>query len=67
VSTTKTAWIVISLVDQDKEPVPNDYYRIVTSANETLNGHLDPTGKVRVEGIAGGNCRVSFLPPSAPV
>lgn len=55
-----TTWIEIELVDQDKEPVPNERYVIETSDGRRIEGTLNASGKAREEGIKPGDCKVSF-------
>jgi hypothetical protein len=55
-----SSWIEIELVDGDGNPVPDAAYALVTSDGRTRSGTLDARGFAREEGIAAGDCKVSF-------
>ena len=55
-----TTWIEIELVDQDKDPVPNERFLIETSDGRTIQGTTNASGKAREEGLKPGDCKVSF-------
>jgi type VI secretion system secreted protein VgrG len=56
----KTSWIEIELVDEDKQPVPGERYRIELADGSTAEGTLDEKGFARVEGIEPGSCKITF-------
>lgn len=57
----KKSWIEIELLDQDKKPVAGEPYRITLTDGETAaEGTLDDKGRVRVDGIDPGTCKVTF-------
>jgi uncharacterized protein (DUF2345 family) len=56
----KTAWIEISLVDDDDQPVPGARYRVTLPDGSVDEGTLDAEGFARVEGFEPGQCKVSF-------
>ncbi len=57
----KKSWIEIELVDQKKNPVPGEAYRITLPDGETVaEGTLDEKGFARVEGIDPGTCKITF-------
>ena len=57
----KKSWIEIELVDQDKQPVPGEPYRITLPDGETVaEGTLDEKGFARVDGIDSGTCKITF-------
>lgn len=57
---TKPDWVVISLVSPDGTPVPGEAFEVHCADGAKVTGKLDTNGKVRVEGIAPGNCKVTF-------
>ena len=54
------SWIEVQLVGEDGAPVPNETYAITLPGGKVVSGALDREGKVRVEPIPPGNCKVSF-------
>jgi len=57
----KLHFIEIKLIDQDKDPVPNEPFRITMPDGSVLTGALNAKGTFRVEGIPDeGNCKVTF-------
>ncbi len=57
----KKSWIELELVDQKKNPVPGEAYRITLPDGETVaEGTLDEKGFARVEGIDSGICKITF-------
>ena len=57
----KKSWIEIELVDEDKNPVPGEKYRITLPDGETVaEGTLDDKGSTRVDGIDPGTCKITF-------
>lgn len=60
-SEKKKSWIEIELVDDKKEPVPGEKYRITLPDGETVaEGTLDEKGLARVDGIDPGTCKITF-------
>jgi hypothetical protein len=55
-----TAWIVIELVDDDGNPVPNVDYKIKCDDGRVRTGTTNWEGKAREDGLNDGNCKVSF-------
>jgi hypothetical protein len=60
VSEEDPSWVVIQLVDDDGLPVPGAKYRVELPDGRVVEGTLDRNGRARVEGIADGECQVSF-------
>ena len=57
----KPSWIEIELVDDEKNPVPGEAYRITLPDGETVaEGALDEKGFARVDGIDSGTCQITF-------
>ncbi|MEX2220141.1 MAG: hypothetical protein WD749_15435 [Phycisphaerales bacterium] len=57
----KLHFIEIKLIDQDKDPVPHEPFRITMPDGSVHTGTLDKKGVARVEGIPDtGNCKVTF-------
>jgi type VI secretion system secreted protein VgrG len=57
----KKSWIEIELVDDHKDPVPGEKYRITLPDGETVaEGTLDEKGLARVDGIEPGTCQITF-------
>jgi hypothetical protein len=57
----KKSWIEIELVDEEKQPVPGEKYRITLADGETVaEGSLDEKGFARVDGIEPGTCKICF-------
>src|SRR5882724_11612666 len=57
----KKRWIEIELLDEDKNPVPGEAYRIISPDGETAaDGTLDDKGFARVDGIDPGTCQITF-------
>ena len=55
-----TAWIEIVLVGEDDKPIPGERYRIKLPDGAIKEGELDAEGCARCEGIARGQCQVTF-------
>ena len=55
-----TAWIEIVLVGEDDKPIPGERYRLKLPDGTIKEGELDANGYARFEGIARGQCKVSF-------
>ena len=57
----KKSWIEIEMVDEDKNPVPGEAYRITLPDGQTVaEGTLDDKGFARVDGIDSGTCKITF-------
>lgn len=56
----KRSWIEIVLVDRENNPVANESCTITLSDGTTRSAKTDSSGKVRLQGIPQGMCRVSF-------
>lgn len=56
----ETAWIEITLVDQNDTPYPGEAYRIEWSDGSVQEGQLDGSGFARVSGGPPGSCAISF-------
>ena len=57
---SKADWIAIELVTPDGTPVPGEPFVLELPDGKTFTGKLDNLGRIRVEGVAPGNCKVSF-------
>ncbi len=57
---TRQDWIGIQLKTPDGQPLPNERFELTLPDGSIIGGLLDNLGKVRVEGIDPGNCRISF-------
>jgi hypothetical protein len=60
VSDPTTTFIEIEMVDDKGRPVPDLAYVIEASDGTIHEGTLDADGRVRVDGIEPGDCRVTF-------
>jgi hypothetical protein len=56
----KKSWIEIEMVDEEKNPVPGERYRITLADETVAEGTLDDKGFARVEGIEPGTCKITF-------
>lgn len=57
----KRSWIEIELVDEEKQPVPGERYKITLPDGETVaEGTLDDKGFARVDGMEPGSCKITF-------
>jgi len=57
----KKSWIEIKLVDEEKNPVPGEAYKVILPDGETVaTGSLDEKGFARIEGIDPGTCKITF-------
>lgn len=54
------SWVEVELVGEDDSPIPNEPYEIELPGGRIVKGNLDAEGKVRIESIPPGLCRVSF-------
>jgi len=59
---TDDTWLEIVLVDEDdpSQPVPFQRYRVELPDGTVHEGQLDADGKARLEGVAAGDCKVTF-------
>ena len=55
-----TTWIELVLVDEDGVPVPNRRFSLVLPDETVLDGVFDANGRVHIEGIDPGMCRLTF-------
>lgn len=53
-------WIEVVLKDRDGQVLAGERYTLDLSDGRTLSGTLDSEGKIRVDGIPPGMCRVRF-------
>lgn len=60
-------WIEVQLVDKDGKPVRNEKYWIQLSDGTVKEGYLNAQGKVRLEDIPAGNCRIRFPELRGPI
>lgn len=60
VSSTKTHWVEISMVDKDGNAAAGERYEITLPNGDTISGDLDVRGNARIEGIDPGYCKVRF-------
>jgi hypothetical protein len=56
----KPDWIGISLVTPDGKPIPGEPFVVQLADGKTVVGKLDNLGKVRLEGVDPGSCKVTF-------
>ena len=56
----KKSWIKIKLIDEEKEPVPGELYKITLPDGTVAEGTLDDKGSASVEGFEPGSCKVTF-------
>ena len=60
VDPAKSAWIGIELTDDEGHPHVGAEYGVTLPDGEALDGTLDESGRVRIEGIDPGTCQVRF-------
>lgn len=65
--TSTSHWIEIVLTDDVGRPRAGERYRLLLPDRQTKEGVLDAKGRVRVDGLEAGSCKVSFpeLDPDA--
>ena len=56
----KPDWIGISLVTPDGQPIAGEPFVVELADGKSVFGKLDNLGKVRIEGVDPGSCKVSF-------
>lgn len=56
----KADWIGIELKTPQGDPIPGEPFVIEMARGEKVFGKLDRLGKIRVEGVDPGACRVTF-------
>ena len=56
----RSDFLEFSLIDDDRLPVKGAHYRVVASDGTIFTGVLDGEGAARLEGLAPGECKVSF-------
>lgn len=58
---TETHWVILELVDEAGNPVPNVAYSVTAGDGQVFTGQLDSNGKARVDGLASSKpCQVTF-------
>lgn len=55
-----TTYIGIELVDMAGHPVPNERYVVTLPDGSRHEGRLDGSGQAKIDGIAEGDCAISF-------
>ena len=60
VDPNKPDWIGIELKTPQGDPVPKEAFLLELPDGKKVSGRLDNLGKVRVEGVDPGNCKVTF-------
>jgi hypothetical protein len=53
-------WIAIALIREDGRPWPGAGFEVILPDGKSVAGNLDQRGRVRIEGIGSGTCRVRF-------
>ena len=53
-------WIEVQLLDEAGDPVPDERWQIVCADGSMHQGSTDARGRVRLEGIAPGICRLTW-------
>ncbi len=56
----KPDWIVIELKTSTGAPVPREPFRLELPDGKPVVGKLDNLGRIRIEGVDPGTCKVSF-------
>lgn len=56
----KKGWIEVQLVDENGKGIPGEEYEIIDPDECVWGGTTNDQGVGRVEGIAEGNCKVTF-------
>lgn len=57
---SKPSWIVVEAVTADGGPAAGENYDIELPNGKHVTGALDKNGRIRVEGIDPGTCKVGF-------
>ena len=57
---TKPDWVAIELVTPQGQPVPREPFAIELPDGKRVFGKLDNLGRIRVEGVEPGACKVTF-------
>ena len=57
---SKDHWIVVELVGENDEPIPNELCRITTPDGDVVEQETDSKGQVEVQQISVGDCIVEF-------
>ncbi len=55
-----TSWVGIELLDEEGNAVAGAKYRIDLPDGSTAEGTLDTSGRVRVEDVVSGTCKITF-------
>ena len=53
-------WVEIELKDEDGDPLAKEPYEITLADGTVSAGVLDENGRARLDGVAAGQCKVSF-------
>lgn len=56
----KRSWIEITLLDNEQKPVANEACSIVLHDGTVIKQKTNSAGKIRLQGIQQGKCRISF-------
>ncbi len=56
----KKSWIEIELVDEEKNPVAGEPFKLTLPDGSVFSGTLDDKGFYRLEGIDPGSCQITF-------
>ncbi len=56
----KKSWLEFSVTDEDGKPLGGHRYRLEHPDERTTEGVVGEDGKVRVEGVEKGKCKISF-------
>lgn len=57
----ETAWIEVVLVGEDDAPIAGERYRLELPDGRVVEGRTNADGRVRLDGIAGGECALTFV------
>ncbi len=57
---TKPDWIGIALTERDGSPIAGEPFRVELADGKYVTGKLDNLGRIRVEGVDPGSCKVTF-------
>lgn len=56
----KKGWIEFEVVDEDGKPIRGEHYRLELPDESIVEGIVGDDGKIRLEGIEPGQCKISF-------
>lgn len=54
------SWIELLLTNSDGKPMPGEQYDVELPDGKKITGHLDDSGRAKIDGIRAGNCKVWF-------